>query len=991
MFRPYSFWRAQLTVDRLVALFVTLAPLLYFLPAVCGQLVISPDDGVIQNIPLRAAAADLVRAGYLPLWNPSIFSGMPLHAAAQAGVLFPLNWFYLVCSIPRATNLMMLSTYMVAALGAYLYARRSGSSVAGAALTSLVWQWSGFLVGQIGHTNIVQTAALFPWLFWAIDGYAASSKRSRGVLIALIVALTLWAGHQQTFVHLYLVAAAYAMVMAWSAKDSRSSYLRSLVFLAAGLALAAVQILPTLELLRHSLRAEATYEFFTSFSMPRRFLLTLFAPYLMGGGDGGLFRAPYVGPSYYVEYNCYVGLATIALALVAFGLKRDARTTFWVGVAMAGLLLALGRYAPFGFYQLVYHVPVLNLFRVPARHLMEVQFALAVLAGRGLTILADARGEIRTLRWLGAIAVGIVAMAWLSVTIGRPVDFKLGREAPVTLLRAPELFLPIVFALATALALWAYARRRQGATIFLFAILSLDLGLWGQSSGWRVASPKSDFELWRTPPTVQFLRTREAGKKPNEPYRIFTQDRFFDPKAPGVSGAPGGAWVPTLQPDIYMMFGLQNAAGYEGFGLARYSRLAGDMKVWGELTEPERTLGSDSRELDLLNVRYLLARSSPAAPGAAGQQDSQYPMARHTFGGQRFGDEDVTKSALGTGERVFFKVPPVEAERIALLTTLAWSEPVPNQQPVGEVRLTYTNGQTYDFVLRAGEHTAEWAYDRPDIQRRMKHQRAPIGVSYEVKDAQGNYQANIYVSSFVLPNKATIKSVEITVTPVETAPQMTLQIGRLTLVNGGKAFPLRSSWAERTSSTEANEKVDEPVSRWKRIAELGDVAVFENAHALPRAWLAANEMVATSETQLEIIRSGKAPDGRPWNPLETALIESSAGLTFEKGSDAAASAAIKLFTPNRIKVETQSASPAILVLSENHYPGWLARIDGRSVPILRVNYNQRGIAVPGGNHMVTFIYRPRSILVGLGISLFTLAILLLWTSRVPDRLFGRRA
>ena len=88
---------------------MTLAPLAFFFPAVRGRIIISPDDGIIFNIPLRVAAANMMRSGYLPLWNPYIFSGMPLHAAAQAGVLFPLNWFYLISSPPVATNLMMLS------------------------------------------------------------------------------------------------------------------------------------------------------------------------------------------------------------------------------------------------------------------------------------------------------------------------------------------------------------------------------------------------------------------------------------------------------------------------------------------------------------------------------------------------------------------------------------------------------------------------------------------------------------------------------------------------------------------------------------------------------------------------------------------------------------------------------------------------------------------------------------------------------------------
>ena len=167
-----DFARAKTSIrDRLrapgtiAAIVVTLLPLLYFLPATRGHLIISPDDGVIQNIPFRVAVANQIHSGAVPFWNPSLFCGMPLLAAAQAGVLFPLNWFYVAFNPRTATNLMMLSAYMVAALGAYLCARRSGSSVAGAGLTSLVWQAGGFLVAQIGHTNIVHTAAMLPWLF----------------------------------------------------------------------------------------------------------------------------------------------------------------------------------------------------------------------------------------------------------------------------------------------------------------------------------------------------------------------------------------------------------------------------------------------------------------------------------------------------------------------------------------------------------------------------------------------------------------------------------------------------------------------------------------------------------------------------------------------------------------------------------------------------------------------------------------------------------
>jgi hypothetical protein len=995
---------SKITPSGATAIAVFLLPLLYFFPATRGSLILSPDDGIIFNVPLRAVVADLIRSGYLPLWNPYIFCGMPLFAGAQAGVLFPLNWFYLLFSTPVATNLMMLSTYMFAALGAYLYARRSGSSLAGAALTSVVWQCSAFLVGQVGHTNIMHTAALLPWLLWAVDGYGMSGgKRSRGLLLAAIVAFQFFAGHQQTFAYALLVAAAYAVAM-WRANQSantpRPAYLWSLVLIAAGLALAAVQILPTLELLRNSLRADASYDFFSSFSMPRRFLWTFFAPYVMGGGDGYLFRAPYVGPAYYAEYVGYVGLGTITLALLAFGLKRDARITFWVIVVLAGSILALGRYAPFEFYKLIYFVPGLNLFRVPARHLMEVEFALAVLAGRGLTAVVRTPDRSRTLRWVLAAGLVVFVLTCLAITWGRPASFHLGRTAPVTILRAPELFLPPIIAALSAWALWMFARRqRPGTLVLLLTVLLVDLSLWGQSSGWRVSSPTSRSELWSEPAAFQFLREHERQNTVNggiitkpAPYRVLTQDQFLDPDKPIKSYAPASGWIPALQPDICMTYGWENAAGYDGFGLARYSRLAGDMKVWGDLADAERTLRSESREIDLLNVRYLLARSASAATTKDQSPSPAEPAATQVYDGQTFAVESLNLSGLVPGERLSFKVPPTETDHIALLTALAWSETVPDRTVVAKIRLHGKEGETYDFELRAGDHTSEWAYDRPDIRSHIAHKRAPVASSYTVTEPPTKYEAHNYFSSFTLPRKTIVIRCEITVGPVLDAPQLSLIVTQVSLAAGNHAFPLRSEWITRESGVSATGASEGRSPRWKRIAEVGKVAIFENTRVLPRAWLAQGELVASGEEELGIIRSGKTPAGAPWDPLEKALVESSTGVYFSK-EEATGRAEVTRHEPNRVEVKTQSAAPSLLVLAENHYPGWRAKVDGHRTKIMRVNYNQRGVALPKGHHTVSFVYQPMSMLIGLLISLLAIVSLVLWErGLLPDRLtssFGR--
>jgi hypothetical protein len=967
------------TSGAIVAIVVTLLPLLYFWPATRGHLVISPDDGIIQNIPFRVAVANQIHAGSVPLWNPSLFSGMPLLAAAQPGVLFPLNWFYLAFNPRVATNLMMLSAYLLAALGAYLCARRNGASVAGAGLTSLVWQASAFLVAQIGHTNIVQTAALLPWLFWAIDAYGQTGDRRRGFVVAFVVALQCLAGHQQTFVYALIVAAAYTLVL-WRSSGARA-YLWSSLLIAAGLALAAVQILPTLELLRHSLRSEATYDFFSSFSMPRRFVATFFAPYVIGGGDGTLFRAPYVGPSFYAEYVGYVGLATLALALIALVFKRDARTIFWAAVIPIGIVLALGRYAPFHFYKIIYAIPVLNLFRVPARHLMEVEFAFAILAGRGLTALQTTPNRSRLLRWVAISGAIVFVLTCVAITIGRPQHFHLARHVPVTFLRAPELFLAPAIALVTLTALWlATVRRGTATTLLLVAVAYLDLSLWGQFSGWRKSSPTADSEIWSEPAAFKFLRAHEK-LDPASPFRVLTQDHAFDPDKPVSYSAPVSVWLPPLQPDLCMMWDRENAAGYEGFGLARYSRLAGDMKVWGDLTDPERTLRGESRELDLLNVRFLLVRSPAAPVSKATPRPAPEIPATENFGGHKFTKGNLGLPELTAGERLSFTVRPTETRTLALTTTLAFSENAPDGTVAAHVRLQANDGKSFDFDLRVGEHTSEWAIDRADIAQRIKHKRAPVATSYRVADGQSNFDGHDYVCAFDLPETTRIIGGEISVMSVPEAPRLSLNVGRISLGNGDHAVAIQK---ETITFVRPQKSSVEPTTlRWKHVADVGPVAIFENNRALPRAWLVSSERIANDPEQLQIIRSGKISAETKWDPLTEVLVDRATGVSFPKEKPPPGKTEIIRREPNRVEIAAESDSPSLLVLADNFYPGWRAEVDGEPRPIVRVNYNQRGVALTDGKHRVVFSYQPRTVLAGLLVSGATLLLLLLWMNSRP--------
>jgi hypothetical protein len=72
----------------------------------------------------------------------------------------------------------------------------------------------------------------------------------------------------------------------------------------------------------------------------------------------------------------------------------------------------------------------------------------------------------------------------------------------------------------------------------------------------------------------------------------------------------------------------------------------------------------------------------------------------------------------------------------------------------------------------------------------------------------------------------------------------------------------------------------------------------------------------------------------------------------------AGSARIALWQPARIEVDVDSDLGGVLSLNETWYPGWIAEIDGRRVPILRADVLFRGIEVPAGRHRIVFRFAP---------------------------------
>jgi uncharacterized membrane protein YfhO len=82
--------------------------------------------------------------------------------------------------------------------------------------------------------------------------------------------------------------------------------------------------------------------------------------------------------------------------------------------------------------------------------------------------------------------------------------------------------------------------------------------------------------------------------------------------------------------------------------------------------------------------------------------------------------------------------------------------------------------------------------------------------------------------------------------------------------------------------------------------------------------------------------------------------------------------------PERITLEAVTDRPSLLVLSDQHAPGWAATIDGRPAAILRANLLARGVWLEPGIHVVRFTYRTPGLLAGTILAAVLLALLGGW-------------
>jgi len=164
--------------------------------------------------------------------------------------------------------------------------------------------------------------------------------------------------------------------------------------------------------------------------------------------------------------------------------------------------------------------------------------------------------------------------------------------------------------------------------------------------------------------------------------------------------------------------------------------------------------------------------------------------------------------------------------------------------------------------------------------------------------------------------------------------------------------------------------------------------------ALPRAWIVhqVETIPPITSRSLRTLRRATLgmlfPDNNPRDWRRIAVVEAetqvqlpAAGVE-QPGEE---SCRIVRDEPSRVEIEATLATGGLVVLSDQHYPGWRLTVEtggaSRPAKILRTNRVMRGVVLPQGSHRLVYTYRPMSVLLGAAISLASLVALGVFAAR----------
>jgi len=529
-------------------------------------------DIITQIYPWRYLAIDICRQGQVPLWNSYAFSGNPLLANYQSGVLSPLNILFFVFPFVDAWSILVLLQPLFAGLFTYLFVRSLKVSKTGSLISSVSFMFCGFITSWMGYATLGYAILFLPLSLFCVEKYYETKKNIFLLLLSLTLPLSFFSGHFQ--ISLYFLAAILSYIFyKFTVNKSVRDALRVIIFVFFGLLLIMPQVLPSVELYFNSFRSSL----FQASGIPISYLPSILAPDFFGNP---VTRNTWFG--HYAEWNAYIGVLSFMLAIYSLLRIKKHQILFFFIFGILSLILAIDSQVSILIQNL--HVPILST-SIMSRAIVLFSFAFAVLAGFGFDqFLSDIKTANKKfiLIWIGVFGF-IFGMLWLAVfqNLFIPLDkINVARQnliLPTALYLA--LFILIVFAIL--LGRMRYKKVLYGfLTLGILVLVTFDL--------------------------LRFAIKWQAFDPKNLAFASFSTTKAFS----DISGF--NRVFGNLGGEVSMYYKLPSIEGYDALYSKRYGQFIGYIEEgnllnssWSVVNFPKNSKNTP-KAMNLLDIKYIV-------------------------------------------------------------------------------------------------------------------------------------------------------------------------------------------------------------------------------------------------------------------------------------------------------------------------------------------------------------------------------------------------
>lgn len=341
--------------------------------------------------------------GTIPLWNPYIYSGTPFVGGVQSAIFYPLNLIFLVFPVHVAINYSIILHVFLSGVFTYLYLRfiklRPKSEIqnlnfdtdslsrSSCMISSIIFMFCAPQIFHVypGHLPNLCTMVWLPLILLFSELFICTRNFLYALFGGVSVAFNILAGHPQYFFYIAVAVVIYFIIRAVLEFKVHRNWKYAWHYAAGvcilyitGVSLAAIQLLPAFEMVKHSARQAISYEWVGQFSFAPENFITLFIPEFLGDS----LKTPYWGRYYLWEMSLYIGILPLLLCALASFYNRNKITKTFLLLALVATILALGKFTPL--LKILYNiVPGFNMFRGNSKFVFIVAFSLSILSGIG--------------------------------------------------------------------------------------------------------------------------------------------------------------------------------------------------------------------------------------------------------------------------------------------------------------------------------------------------------------------------------------------------------------------------------------------------------------------------------------------------------------------------------------------------------------------------------------------------------------------------------